>query len=791
MKREIHIVGAGISGLILGVELLKLGHSVSLYEKTSSAGGLVKTININGYPIDAGPHLYHTVHKEILGYWKSLLGDSLIKKDFYAGNFVDGNIYDYPINKSTLEKQYHASELSKIYEELNNCDETQLSQANNYYDYVRILAGPTLAEKFFTNYPKKLWGIDTKNLSARFAPKRIEIRSERRPFHSGGGKFAGIIDGGCGELPNTLKNEFEKLGGKLFFNHELIGLKKTQNTITGLKFNKLKNIRTENSLVVLTIPINTISNLLGMKTTLYYRSCFCINFLLEGKDPLPDDYDWLYFPNEEVPFHRAGMQTRFSRKGFKENEHLLCCEISYTNKPDQSTINKWIEISSKYLEENNFVPNENIKDIITLDLGPLYPGYFAGHETELKRINSIINSFQNLYPLGSLAEYAYADLQVLTAKSIDMAESISSNIGTNSDVGTVIKYSASKVVNFGEIEISKSSQVFTIAEIGLNHNGSVDACKKLIDNASKAGFSSVKLQTYQTGRISRKTKAARYFEETLDQEESLPALLDRIIFSLEELREIFEYANKKDILIFSTPFDNHSTALLEKLNVPGYKISSMDLNNIPLIDNVSKLQKPMILSTGMASIGEIEEAINVCLGNGNDKLIVLHCVSSYPCDIKTSNLSRIKKISDTFNVLSGFSDHTEEIETPAFAVVAGANVIEKHITLDKNLDGPDHQFSIEPKDYSKMLNLVNDARASISEQPISTNIERKAKETLRRSVYTTKKIKIGDHIDESCITIRSPGDGLDPKYFHLIKDKIAIKNIEEDAPLNWEHLISE
>jgi len=791
VKHEVHIVGAGISGLILGYELLKLGHSVSLYEKSSCEGGLVKTKNINGYPIDAGPHLYHTVHEEILNYWKALLGDKLIKKDFYAGNFVDGNIYDYPINKSTLEKQYQTEELSKIYTELNNCDEKRLSQANNYYDYVRILAGPTLAEKFFTNYPKKLWGIDTKNLSARFAPKRIEIRDKRRPFHSGGGKFAGVIDGGCGLLSNILREEFEKLGGNIFFDHELTEVKKLDNIITKLSFNESKNVETENCTVVLTIPINSIASLLDMETSLYYRCCFCINFLMEGIDPLPDDYDWLYFPGEDTPFHRAGMQTRFSREGFNENEHLMCCEISYTKKPDDNTIKRWVDESLEYLKNNNFISSQNIKQVITLDLGPLYPGYFSGHETELKRINSKINTFQNLYPLGSLAEYAYADLQVLTAKSIDLASSITSNIRVRSNANSTVKHTARKVINFGEIEISETSPVFTIAEIGLNHNGSVEACKKLIDKASSAGFNSVKLQTYQVGRISRKTKAARYFEETLDQEESLPALLDRIIFSLDELKDIFEYAHTKNILIFSTPFDKESIGLLEHLEVPGYKISSMDLNNIPLVDTVSKLQKPMILSTGMASIGEIEDAINICLGNGNDQLIVLHCVSSYPCDIKTSNLNRIKKISDTFNVLTGFSDHTEELETPAFAVVAGANVIEKHITLNKNLDGPDHQFSIEPKDYSRMVNLVNDARASITDQPTDSNIERKAKETLRRSIYSSKKIKKGDYIDESFITIRSPGDGLDPKYFNLIKGKIAVKNIEEDSPINWEHLISE
>ena len=192
--------------------------------------------------------------------------------------------------------------------------------------------------------------------------------------------------------------------------------------------------------------------------------------------------------------------------------------------------------------------------------------------------------------------------------------------------------SPSKEFFFGRNKITSDTteQPFTIAEIGLCHNGSVDLCKKLIDESKKSGFSAAKIQSYLPGRISKKSRTSRYFEETLGQEESISDFVDKIIFNEEELKDIFNYANSIDYDLFSTPFDFESADVLNSLNVPGFKISSMDLVNIPLIKKVASFNKPVILSTGMASIGEIEDAINTVLSEGNENIAVLHCVSSYP-----------------------------------------------------------------------------------------------------------------------------------------------------------------
>ena len=170
MVKDYVIIGAGISGLTLGLEFLRAGKRIRIIESSNAVGGLAKSIPYSEYSIDFGPHLYHSAHSEIIDYWKKLVGESLVSKDFYSGNYRNGKIYDYPVNTETAEAQYSPEEYNKILSELAEIHDKQLSSAENYHDYVRSLAGEFLADQFFTKYPKKLWGIDTKELSARFAP---------------------------------------------------------------------------------------------------------------------------------------------------------------------------------------------------------------------------------------------------------------------------------------------------------------------------------------------------------------------------------------------------------------------------------------------------------------------------------------------------------------------------------------------------------------------------------------------------------------------------------------------
>lgn len=797
--KDFIVLGAGVSGLTVAFELLKKGEKVTVIEKDSNVGGLSRTLNLNGTPIDYGPHLFHSAHKEIVDYWRSLVGSSLVEKEFYAGNYQKGKIYDYPVNRETINSQYTDSEIELIEDELNCADISKLASAKNYYEYVRVLAGNFLAEKFFTSYPEKLWGMDTKNLSAKFAPRRIEIRDRRLPFHSGKGRFAGVIEGGCGVLAEELLKNIINLGGRVKLDTEITAINSYGNDkakrISALVINNNETINTSNSVIISTLPITKSATFFEIDTTLYFRSILLISIVIDGPDRFPEHFDWLYFDDDKIPFHRAGMQTRFSRKDIPDGRQIICCEIVFDKKISNEKVNKLKSQTIKELIKLNFIKENEVVDAFSIDIGPVYPGYFNGYEAEYARVSSLIGSFGNYYSLGSLAEYSYADLQILTAKSIDLASEI---IAVNQEVSNDLIRSdkitrPADEIKFGNKIISKglTENVFLIAEIGLSHNGSIHVCKQLIDKSVAAGFDAVKIQTYSEGRLSKKTRTARYYEETLDQEESLPEYLDKIIFSKADLLKIQQYCQKKNIIFFSTPFDVESLKLLDDLNCPGFKVSSMDIVNRPLIDAIAKTQKPVILSTGMASFGEIEDAIQICLNAGNEKLMILHCVSSYPCPLELANLSKIKRLSDAFGVITGYSDHTVEHETPALSVIAGARIIEKHITLDKGMDGPDQHFSLNPDEMQKMVSLVRKAEASVKfHQLDESSAELFSKQNLRRSIYVSCNLGPGEMLTSKTMVIKSPGDGIPARYYELLLGRRILRHIDSDSPLSWDDVLN-
>ena len=507
MVKHYYIIGAGVSGLTAGLELLRKGASVTVIESTCKVGGLAASIKYDDYVIDYGPHLFHSAHPEIIEYWKELVGEKLVSKDFYSGNYKNKKIYDYPINLETAKDQYSKKEFELIQNDLKNIDSEKLSSSKNYHEYVRSLAGDFLAESFFTNYPKKLWGIDTKDLSARFAPRRIEIREKRIPFHSGPGRFAGIIEGGCGVLAESIYKEIIKLGGKVIFDSKIEKIDTDEYKNIKLLTDQNNNTYlTEESCVISTIPIDKIIKLLGGETELYFRKIILVNIVINGDDPFPKDYDWLYFDSDDCPFHRVGVQTRFSRENIKDGLQILCCEIALDDK-DEVDINDLEKNSIESLSSMNLLKKEEIIACHSFDIGPVYPGYYVGHEHELSKAMTFLGMFPNLYYSGSLAEYAYSDQQVITAKSIDLAnELITLGKHNRSDIlKSQAMITPSKEFNFGRntISLDSSKDPFLIAEIGLCHNGSVQMCKELILESKKSGFSSAKSKPTKSQTIKK------------------------------------------------------------------------------------------------------------------------------------------------------------------------------------------------------------------------------------------------------------------------------------------------
>ena len=338
------------------------------------------------------------------------------------------------------------------------------------------------------------------------------------------------------------------------------------------------------------------------------------------------------------------------------------------------------------------------------------------------------------------------------------------------------------------IKIGKGNPVFIIAEAGVNHNGDISKAKKLIDAAVEAGVDAVKFQTFNTDKLTTKSAPkADYQNETTDENESQYDMLKKLELSKEEHIILKEYCEKKNINFMSTPFSFDTVDLLEEINVDIYKIGSSDTNNLPLLKYIAQKNKPIILSTGMSTLTEVSEAVDTILNTGNDKLVLLHCVSNYPAEYENVNLIAMDTMKYAFNIETGYSDHTLGVEVPIAAAARGAAVIEKHFTLDKNMEGPDHKASLNPKELKNMVRSVRNIETSLGngiKEP--TKNEKKNLKTVRKSLVSNKLLEKGSKIKVEDIDIKRPGTGIEPKFMDVIKDMKLIRDVKKDQILTWE-----
>lgn len=250
-------------------------------------------------------------------------------------------------------------------------------------------------------------------------------------------------------------------------------------------------------------------------------------------------------------------------------------------------------------------------------------------------------------------------------------------------------------------------------------------------------------------------------------------------------RELMEYANSLDLIFFSSPFDKTAVDFLEDLNVPVYKVASFEIMDIPLIEYIASKNKPVIISTGIADISDINEAVNACRRMGNNDIFLLKCTSSYPAKIEDANLETLKNMQETFNVEVGLSDHTMGPVAPVVSVALGARLIEKHFILDKTIGGPDASFSLEPHEFKEMVNLVRDAEQSLGNIDYSMSETKKSNRKIGRSLFIVQDVKAGEELTEANVRSIRPGHGLPPKHFKEILGKKAIVDIKRGTPLTW------
>lgn len=334
--------------------------------------------------------------------------------------------------------------------------------------------------------------------------------------------------------------------------------------------------------------------------------------------------------------------------------------------------------------------------------------------------------------------------------------------------------------------IGDNQPCFIIAEAGVNHNGDFERAKELIDIAKDANADAIKFQTWITEEILTKTvEQATYQIQNTGKVEPQFDMIKRLELSFDQFKELKKYADQKKIIFLSTPDDEKSADFLDEIGVPAFKIGSGELTNIFMLKKVAEKNKPIILSTGMANLEEIKEAIEIIYKANNKNLILLHCTSQYPTNFKDVNLKAMITLKNKFNTLVGYSDHTIGDLVPQLAVSLGACIIEKHFTFNKNAEGPDHKCSLDPIELKEMVEKIRTVEFILGKDiKEPTAEELKISRLVRKTVVAKENIPKGIKITENMLTVKRSKGTLQPREIKDIIGKISIKNVEKDQPLN-------
>lgn len=348
-------------------------------------------------------------------------------------------------------------------------------------------------------------------------------------------------------------------------------------------------------------------------------------------------------------------------------------------------------------------------------------------------------------------------------------------------------------MNIGGREIGNNFPTFIIAELSGNHSGDLERAKRLVFEASEAGVDAVKLQTYTADTITIDSSNPEFFieGESLWLGRRLYDLYSEAYTPWEWHEELFEYARSLGLLSFSSPFDKSSVDFLEDLDVPAYKIASFELVDIPLIQYVASKGKPMIMSTGMATLGEIEEAVVAANEGGCKDLALLRCNSAYPAPVDEMDLKTIPDMMERFEIPVGLSDHTLGLSAPIASVCLGGCIIEKHLCLSRNEPGPDSEFSLEPTEMRELVKNVRETEKGLGRVRYGPSPREEGSLKHRRSIYVVDEIPKGEIVTESNVRSIRPGFGLKPKYLDKVIGKRTSKLLLKGHPLSWEDLVDE
>ena len=325
-------------------------------------------------------------------------------------------------------------------------------------------------------------------------------------------------------------------------------------------------------------------------------------------------------------------------------------------------------------------------------------------------------------------------------------------------------------------------KVFIIAEAGVNHNGDLALAKRLVDVASEAKVDAIKFQTFKSEElVSNHAQKAPYEKQVTNKDETQLEMLKRLELGEEDYKELISYCVQKKILFLSTPFDLPSIRFLEEVGMEIYKIPSGEITNLPYLREIGRLRKKIILSTGMSTIDEINQCIEVLYNQGSKDITLLHCNTEYPTPMKDVNLNAMLTLRNKFQLQVGYSDHTLGIEVPIAAVALGAKVIEKHITLDKTMEGPDHKASIEPQELKDMVVAIRNIEMALGNgEKVPSSSETKNIAVARKSIVAARPINLGERLTEENLNVKRPGNGISPMKWDEVIGRKALRNYEKD-----------
>ncbi len=343
-------------------------------------------------------------------------------------------------------------------------------------------------------------------------------------------------------------------------------------------------------------------------------------------------------------------------------------------------------------------------------------------------------------------------------------------------------------MNIDNIKLDEYNRCFIIAELSANHGNDINIAKHTIKAAKESGADAIKIQTYtpDTMTIDCDNEYFKINQGTIWDGRYLYDLYKEAYTPWEWQMELKEYANNIGLVFFSTPFDKSAVDFLETMNVPAYKIASFEITDIPLIEYIASKQRPVIISTGIATIDDIQEAVNACRRMKNNNIVLLKCTSSYPAKLEDSNLKTIADLKEKFNVIVGLSDHSIDIEVSLAAIALGAKVIEKHFILDRDIGGPDSLFSLEPNQFREMVEGVRKIEKAIGKVDYELDEKKIKNRELSRSLFIVEDMKVGDTFTSDNIKSIRPGFGLHPKYYNQIIGKTVNCSVKRGTPLSFD-----